>query len=415
MQKKKSSLIKNIISLTFVQLISYLAPVIILPYLSRILNIESFGLSMLLTSIILLSLLLTDFGFNLYSPSWIAKNQDDKNAISKFVSSIFLLKLILFFVTSLIIFIYIHLSSTFIENKLLISLITILAVFSQTFQMTWLFQGIEKMANITLLTFLSKFSYIILVIVMVKEQNDVSAVILAYAISNIFATTLGICLFYKMGYSLLKINLKEACIILKNSFPFFLSRASVSIYTSASTFIIGSIAGLTQAALFSSAEKLYQAGQSVSFPISQALYPYLSRTKSIKTFYRFMMILVPPLIISISIVFNYANEIIVLFYGQEYSNATSILQIFLITTAVNFISVNFGYPAFSIINRLDIPNKSVIFSSIIQLVILFYLYANNNIDARNIAISILVTESFVMIFRVYKFFVFSRKVTNENR
>ena len=128
-----------------------------------------------------------------------------------------------------------------------------------------------------------------------------------------------------------------------------------------------------------------------------------------------MTILIPPLVISISIIFNYANEIIVLFYGQEYAEATSILQIFLITTIVNFISVNFGYPAFSIINRLDIPNKSVIFSSIIQLVILFFLYTNNSIDAKSIAISILVTESFVMIFRVYKFFVFSRKVLNENR
>nr|AFV94417.1 O-antigen flippase [Providencia alcalifaciens] len=410
-----SRLFKNILSLTFVQLISYSAPIIVLPYLSRVLSIESFGLSMILISIILLSLLLTDFGFNLYTPSWIAQRQNNKKKISRFVSSIFLLKSILFLVVSFAVLIYINFFSDFTGDSLIISIVTILAIFSQTFQITWLFQGIEKMANITFLTFLSKLSYIVLILLMVKDSNDVNNVILAYAISNLIATIFGIIIFYKAGFFIIKVRLNDCLFILKNSFPFFLSRASVSIYTSASTFIIGSIAGLTQAALFSSAEKLYQAGQSVSFPISQALYPYLSRTKSIKTFYRFMMILVPPLIISISIIFNYANEIIVLFYGQEYSNATSILQIFLITTVVNFISVNFGYPAFSIINRLDIPNKSVIFSSIIQLVILFCLYTNNNIDAKNIAISILVTESFVMIFRVYNFFVFSKKVKNENR
>ncbi|MFB9998018.1 oligosaccharide flippase family protein [Providencia rustigianii] len=65
---------------------------------------------------------------------------------------------------------------------------------------------------------------------------------------------------------------------MKSSYTYFLSRASVVIYTSASTFIVGSYSGLNQAALFSSAEKLYQAGQSITSPVSQAIFPHIART-----------------------------------------------------------------------------------------------------------------------------------------
>ncbi len=269
------------------------------------------------------------------------------------------------------------------------------------------------MSNITCLTLFSKLSYVIFIIFFVKGSNDVSQAILSYAFSNFIATTIGLLLYIKLGYKILTPKLIDIINITINSFPFFLSRAAVSIYTSASTLIIGSHAGLTQAALYSSAEKLYQAGQSISFPISQALYPYLARTKNISTFYRFILVLIPPLIISIGIIYYFSNEIIILFYGKNYNFAIDIFRIFLITTIINFIAVNFGYPAFSIIDRLDIANKSVIIAATLQLVMLFILCVMNHITAISIAISVLITESIVMVIRVVYFIKISKKVLHE--
>lgn len=415
MYKKTSPLFKNIISLTIVQFITYLAPLLTLPYLSRILSIESFGLTMLIMSIIILSSLFTDFGFNLHAPAWIAKNKKRKQKISLYISSAFTIKVSLLILTSFAIAVYFYIANIPFENKMTLCIVTIFAILSQAFQMTWFFQGIEEMSNITKLTFLSKISYIIFVIISVKDQDDIISVIFCYALSNIITTVVGFFFYKRMGFNILKPPKSYIIQVTKSSFSFFLSRIAVSIYTSASTIIIGNFSGLTQAALYSSAEKLYQAGQSVSFPISQALYPYLARTKSIKTFYRFILILTPPLIIFISIIFNYSNEIIILFYGQEYSDATIILQLFLVTTVVNFISVNFGYPAFSIINRLDIANKSVIYASFMQISLLLYLYLNSNITAKSIAISILITEFFVMLIRIYNFIKLSRASINETK
>ncbi|HEM8846781.1 TPA: oligosaccharide flippase family protein [Proteus mirabilis] len=408
-----SKLSTNILSLTVVQLITYISPIIALPYLSRTLNVESFGLAMLMMSIIIISNLLTDFGFNLYSPHWIANNSNDKNKISKHISAIFILKTILFFLTSILLLIYFLTTKNITSNKSTLYWLTVLALLSQTFQIIWFFQGIEKMLNITYLTFLSKLSYILFIVLIVKDENDVAEVILSYALSNIIATTFGILIFYRLGFKIKASTSVEVLTILKKSFPFFLSRAAVSIYTSASTLIIGSSAGLTQAALYSSAEKLYQAGQSLSFPISQALYPYLARTKNILAFYKFILTLIPPLIISIGVIYYFSTDIIIIFYGVEYSDASDILRIFLITTIVNFVAVNFGYPAFSIISRLDIANNSVILAAIVQLIMIIFLYFDGSITAKNIAITVLITELFVMLIRVLLFLRISKRALYE--
>ncbi|MCX9109974.1 oligosaccharide flippase family protein [Providencia rettgeri] len=408
MSKKMPSLYKNIISLTFVQLITYLSPIIVLPYLSRVLELEFFGLTMIIMSIIIMSLLITDFGFNLYTPAWIAENKGNTKKVSDKISAIFILKIALYLPTSIVIILYFYLSDIPNDIKESLCIVTLIAILFQAFQIPWFFQGIERMLNITLLTFLSKVSYVFFIFLSVNEQHDILAVIISYAASNLITTIMSVILYYKLGYSLTICSSLPLMETLKNSFPFFVSRASVSIYTSASTMIIGSTSGLTQAALYSSAEKLYQAGQSISYPISQALYPYLARTKSILTFYKFIIILTPFLIGFITIIYSYSNEIIILFYGNEYAQSSNVLKVFLITTVVNFISVNFGYPAFSIINRLDIANKSVIYAGILQAFILFCLYLNSGITAINVAISILIVESFVMLVRIFYFVKISR-------
>ncbi|WP_409339321.1 oligosaccharide flippase family protein, partial [Providencia rustigianii] len=64
---------KNILSLTLIQLFNYISPLLVLPYLSRTLSIDGFGLLMLSMSMISICLVISDFGFNLSSTYWIAK------------------------------------------------------------------------------------------------------------------------------------------------------------------------------------------------------------------------------------------------------------------------------------------------------------------------------------------------------
>ncbi|ENM5901527.1 oligosaccharide flippase family protein [Vibrio mimicus] len=394
-------------SLFLVQGANYLAPLLVLPYLSRVLGLDGFGTIAIVLSACAVALIFTDFGFNLSATYWIAKNINNRKEISYHIGAIFIIKSIicLFLVLGVIIFNLFFTDLTYLSFSILVCLVII----AQSFQSIWFFQGIEKMKNVTLLTVIAKLSYMALVFIFVSTHSDVNIVLICLTVSNLISSFVSVFLIYKEGYEIKLPNTPYIWSVFKGSTPFFLSRAAVGLYTSASAFIVGSIGGVQQAALYSSAEKLYQAGQGLTSPITQALFPYISRSGDIKILYRLVSFLLVPISIVFTFAYFYSEQILVLFYGPDFSNSSDILRLFLICLVVTFISVNFGYPAFSSIGRVDIANKTVMFAALIQMLIISILIFMNKVSAYNIAMSVLFVESVVMLIRVFVFFKMKHK------
>jgi PST family polysaccharide transporter len=64
---------------------------------------------------------------------------------------------------------------------------------------------------------------------------------------------------------------------LKDGWHLFLSTASVSLYQATNTVVLGFVAGSVAVGHYSAAEKIVQAAQSLLSPITQSLYPRVSR------------------------------------------------------------------------------------------------------------------------------------------
>lgn len=393
----------NIICLIFVQLSNYLSPLLVLPHLSHTLGVEGFGIIMVSMSLCSLTLILTDYGFGLSASYWIAKNRDIKKNVSNYLGAVFLIKtLIVLFLWGCLFFYYIYGNGILHKKNMIIPLIGLVAL-SQSYQPIWFFQGIEKMKNITLSMVVSKLAYVFLVFCFVKKAGEEDYVLICMVISNILATLIGIISIYKEGYYIARPSLFMIKNVLAQGSDFFVSRIAVGIYTSASTFIVGSVAGVHQAALYSSAEKLYQAGQSLTSPVSQALYPYVTRTGDKKFLLKFILISFFPLMVGCSVCAYYASEILTIFYGVEFVLAEKTLQIFLFCSVVTFISVNFGYPAFAAIGKVKIANQTVIVGGGLQLIMLGGLFYFNNVTASNVVMSVLITEIAVLLLRLMFF------------
>ena len=408
----KNNLVKNILFLFFVQVVNYVAPFLVLPYLSRMLSVENFGLIMMIISVSNIALIITDFGFSLSGPLFVARNKKHYKLINNFIGTIYLIKFIL------VIFVWIVLSVIVIfrsgNSSLTSHLSTIVwlaaIILAQSFQPIWLFQGLEKMKNITISIVISKLTYLLLIFSLVTS-NEINSVLISLFTSNMIALLISNYLIYTSGYKIGIPNIKMIWLEIRNSTPFFVSRAAVGIYTSASTFIVGSFAGFNQAAVYSSAEKLYQAGQSALSPISQALYPYLARSGDKKTLYKFISILFIVISIVCFSCIHYSREIITIFFGDKYNSAADVLDIFLLSLIITFLSFNFGYPAFAAINKVKIANYTVLFGGMLQMLTIGVLVALNKISPINVATSVLFTETVVLLLRVTLYIYWSKKKT----
>ncbi|QUN06891.1 oligosaccharide flippase family protein [Shewanella yunxiaonensis] len=401
---QENNLKKNIVAMIIVQFSNYIAPLLVFPYLTRVLGLEGFGIVAMAMSLCAIALVFIDYGFCLSAPHWLAKNKNKKDEVANYVGAVYLIKVCLFLIVSLVILFYLNITNK-IPHDPALQFGLIASIFFASLQPSWFFVGIERMKHVTTFMVAAKLSYLALVFLFVKEHSQISTVFICFAISSFFASAIGFYFIYKEKYWIAFPHHSTIYIVIKNSAIFFISRLAVGLYTSASTFIIGTFVGFNAAALYSSAEKIYQAGQSVTSPVSQVLFPYLTRTGNKKVLYKTVLLLLVPLVIGVSGCIYYAENIMVLFFGTQFSDGADILRIFLVTLLFTFVSVNFGYPAFASVGRVDFANKTVIFAATIQVVSLIILYTTDNISTINLCYSILFVEFVVMLTRVCLFFV----------
>lgn len=407
---RKNEISSNIIALIFVQFANYISPLLVLPYLSRVLGLDGFGAVAMAMSLCGIVLIVTDYGFGLSAPYWLAKNKSNKERVAEYLGAVFFIKTMLFVVCFIAIGIFFHHSKEVSYSHVFFYAL-IASIFFQTYQPNWFFLGIEKMKNVTIFMVSAKLSYLLLVFTFVNDSTKIDIVIVSFAISNFLATAIGISYIYKENYRIARPTIKQSWSVFKDGGVFFVSRLAVGVYTSASTFLVGLFSGASSAALYNSAEKLYQAGQSATSPVSQALFPYLTRTGKKEVLYKFVGGLLIPISFGVIICIYYADAIMALVFGEQFRVAGGLFKIFSITLLINFIGVNFGYPAYASIGRLDIANRSVILAAVLQILSITIMYISKNLNAENICFSVLFVESAVMLVRVSCFYFLSKNKT----
>jgi PST family polysaccharide transporter len=388
---------RNAFALSFLQGINYFVPLLVLPYLSRILGVEKFGVVAVVMASIQLAYVMTDFGFSLSATYSISKDRNNKEKVSSLIGSVFFAKVFLVCISSVGMYIIPSLTK-FSENKVFFSY-AIIAIIAQAFQPIWFFQGIERMKNITIYMTIAKLLYAVLVFLLVKDASDAVWVVIGWGIAQSVATIISIWHVYREGYSINLPSIASALSVLRDGLQYFGSRVAVSLYTSASTMIVGMAGGTAQAAQFSVCEQIYKAGQNLSTPINQAMFPYMTNEKNWRFFWRVLSLVTITMVVGCIFLAAFSQDILGSLFGHYYKAASPVLMIFLIMIVVNYLGSNFGYPACAAIQRPDIANKTVIIGSTIHLLVLYSLYNFGHINAINVAWSILFTESSVLIMR----------------
>ena len=173
MAENKRRLISNFMSLGFQQGIAIVFPLLIFPYLLRILGISGFGVFTLIQTGIMYFDLLIAFGFGLTATKRIATAKDDIALQKKIIAGVYFIQLLLF-IASLIAILVCSLFIPYLQQNIMLLLLAALYLLGNLLFPDWYFRGIQQMKNCTLVTLISKLISFVLIIVLVRQQTDIT-------------------------------------------------------------------------------------------------------------------------------------------------------------------------------------------------------------------------------------------------
>lgn len=399
----KKRLLGNFFSLSVLQIFSYVLPLLTLPYLVRVLGVETFGLISFATAFIIFFNILVDYGFNLSATREVSIHREDKEKITQIYSSVLTIKFILtilsFIILSFIVFIFDKFNS-----HIELYLITFLSVVGQAFFPIWYFQGMEKMRYITIINISSKVIFTIAIFIFVHKESDYLLVPLFNGLGILFGSLYAIYIIkkdFKQDFILQGlVNIRKYFV---DSSQFFLSRVSAVLYTSANIFILGLFTNNTMVGYYAIAEKIYQAITGLYGPLNQILYPYIAKYNNINLFKKIFYTVILLNILGVVFLYFFGEYIFAFLFTQEIGIETiKVFNILLITILIVVPSILLGYPLLGALGYVKDANYSVVLASLFYIIGIMLLILFNSINIYSIAIMVFIPELVVFLYRLSK-------------
>ncbi len=397
LDQDKKTVTGNYLSLAILQVTNYLLPLLILPFLVRILGTEKFGLIMFAQALTTFLFVFVDFGFNLSGTREISLARNNQQKLSDIFSAIMVIKIGLILIALLFLIIIVNTFSRFNADSEIYYL-SFGVVFGQALFPVWFYQGIEKMKFITIVNIAAKVIFTLLVFVFIRLESDYILVPVFNSLGFIVAGIFGLIFCFK--YTSFKIpTLKLIKRLFLESSTLFVSNFATSMYTASNVFILGIFAGNTIAGIYASMEKLILAIKSIYTPLYQAIYPWLSKQEELKKI--ITIVKIRPKIIFVSVIIT----VFILLFGKttlsfiyndnlitSYSNIFKILSFVSIFSAINMLYISLYFPAVKKYKiRMNILVIGGVFNLLLSLVLVpvFGIYGT--------AFSVVTTELFLLL------------------
>ena len=270
----RSSVARNAASLYVVHFVNYLVPLIMVPYLARVLGPRAWGLVAFAQAFGQYLILIVEYGFNLSATREVARCRDALERRADLFAGVLGAKAVLAFLVLVVAFVVAHWVPIFREHPKILWAGVFWAL-ATAFNLMWYFQGLERMRLVATLEIGAKVVALMGVLVLVEGPEDGWKVLALTGVASLFSTAAGLAL----AYSEIPVRLpswKGVWETLRLGWNMFLFRSAVSLYTVGNVFILGLFAPPHIVGYYAGAEKLSKAFLGLLGPISQALYPRLS-------------------------------------------------------------------------------------------------------------------------------------------
>ena len=168
---KKNTLFKNTIYKSILSLVNIVIPIIIGPYIVRLLDVNLYGTYNRVLSEFQIFLAFASFGVYNYGVREISRIRNDKKATSKLFSNLFLISLFSNILVLIIYLFYVIFSSSGIATSLY--MIMIIQIVANVFYVEFVNEALENYKFITIKSVIVKIIYFIALLLFVRKPDDV--------------------------------------------------------------------------------------------------------------------------------------------------------------------------------------------------------------------------------------------------
>lgn len=384
-----------------VQLLNYVAPLLIFPFLANNLSKQGFSEFIFVLAIIQILYLISEFGTNIFATKKIIDVGDFTGRKTALINGgVLILKLLIVVVSTFLFFILIKLNTEF-DWDLFTPLFV--AVLAHSLQPQWVFMASEKLHFFTFSTLVGKIFYLLLIITFIKSDKDLLLIFYCLAISNCVALFISSKFYLMICKRRPLFSALYAVWASKKSLSYVFSRIATIVPLAGGVIILGASHSPLTIVAYVAVEQLYRAGRGLAGSVVQALFPFVIKTKDLVVFLKVLAFILLLISSTCFIFYLFSEEVLLLAFKLEDADVIKIYNIFLITVLISFMAQAFGYPLFSIINCIQFANTTSYYSLFVYFSGAFLLLYFDSNTPVNVAILVLVNEIFLLVIRLLLF------------
>lgn len=346
-----NKVVTNAFYLMVLQVLNNVLPILTIPYLVRVLGASEYGVIAYSQVIFTYISVISEYGFNLSSTRLFAIHSTDNEKVNEIFNAVFFTKLIIMSLCLVVFTPFVFFTETLNTYKW-VYIFSYFIVLGQVLFPVWFYQGMEDMRSMVKLNSLSKILFTILIFVFVKGNDQLNYIPLFNAAGSILTGVLGLYFACKKYKLVLKfppiINMRNQ---LKDGFDVFIPSFFSNVISNGGVFILGMFHSVAIVGYFSAVDKLIRAGLNLFTPISQALFPNISRmlienkSEGIKLIKRIGLIVCSIILIGVIAGFIIGPWLLDLILGPQYSSYSYVFNLlsvwFLLGVLNNFIGIQF--------------------------------------------------------------------------
>jgi PST family polysaccharide transporter len=265
------TLINNVVALTSLQGLTYVFPVILVPYLARVLGPTAWALVVFCQAFAGCLQIVVEYGFQLSATRELAAHRDSRETCGAILTEVTATKLVLLSVAGAAVYV----ASPFLSHlstRPLLLWSGMIWMAGQALNMAWFFQGIERLKTAVVADVAAAVISTTAILCFVHRPDEGWKVLLFQGCASI--TTAAYALYRAATYSVVVRPVWPRIFArLWSGRHAFGYRLALSAYSTANPVLLGWMAPVLAVGYFSGADKIARALLVLVYPIAQALYP----------------------------------------------------------------------------------------------------------------------------------------------